>query len=218
MRFFPPPCVTSSLGTAFLPMSSLLHSDEQPDTPPFPLPVDGIEVTRELPLVSPELSRALIDERQHAAVRGAAVAALGAVPRARHARSAVVGFRREFRRRGDRAAHRARGGIRRRRHVDVVDPGAQSGAARASLVPVASARDGYHHAERIRLSHKSSVRSVSHPDLRLFVDAARRVLLRPPPWFARRADDDRACTCSSRPCWFRWCRAPGQRASASRST
>ena len=44
-------------------MSSPLASSEQDETPAFPLPVDGIEVTRELPLVSPELSRALIDER-----------------------------------------------------------------------------------------------------------------------------------------------------------
>jgi diguanylate cyclase (GGDEF)-like protein len=46
-------------------MSSPLRSTEQHDTPAFPLPVDGMEVTRELPLVSPELSRALIDERNN---------------------------------------------------------------------------------------------------------------------------------------------------------
>jgi diguanylate cyclase (GGDEF)-like protein len=44
-------------------MSSLLRPTEPPETPAFTLPADAIEVTRELPLVSPELSRALIDER-----------------------------------------------------------------------------------------------------------------------------------------------------------
>jgi diguanylate cyclase (GGDEF)-like protein len=43
-------------------MSSSLSSADR-DTPPFPLPVDGMEVTRELPLVSPELTRTLLDDR-----------------------------------------------------------------------------------------------------------------------------------------------------------
>lgn len=44
-------------------MSSPLRSAEQHDTPPFPLPVEGLEVTRELPLVSPELTRTLLEDR-----------------------------------------------------------------------------------------------------------------------------------------------------------
>jgi diguanylate cyclase (GGDEF)-like protein len=43
-------------------MSSSLRPADR-DTPPFPLPVDGMEVTRELPLVSPELTRTLLDDR-----------------------------------------------------------------------------------------------------------------------------------------------------------
>lgn len=46
-------------------MSSSLRSDEQRDPPPFRPPLDGMEVSRDLPLVSPELSQALIDERNH---------------------------------------------------------------------------------------------------------------------------------------------------------
>jgi diguanylate cyclase (GGDEF)-like protein len=44
-------------------MSSPLRTPEKPDTPPFPMPVEGLAVTRELPLVSPELSRTLLDDR-----------------------------------------------------------------------------------------------------------------------------------------------------------
>jgi diguanylate cyclase (GGDEF)-like protein len=43
-------------------MSSTLPAAPS-EAPPLSLPIDGVEVTRELPLVSPELSRALIAER-----------------------------------------------------------------------------------------------------------------------------------------------------------
>jgi hypothetical protein len=46
-------------------MSSSLRSDEQRDPPPFRPPFDGMELSRDLPLVSPELSQALVDERNH---------------------------------------------------------------------------------------------------------------------------------------------------------
>jgi diguanylate cyclase (GGDEF)-like protein len=44
-------------------MSSPLRTPPQPDIPPIPIPVQGTEILRELPLVSPELNRSLVEDR-----------------------------------------------------------------------------------------------------------------------------------------------------------
>jgi diguanylate cyclase (GGDEF)-like protein len=46
-------------------MSSPLRTPPKPDIPPIPTPAEGMEIRRELPLVSPELSRALQDDRNN---------------------------------------------------------------------------------------------------------------------------------------------------------